>query len=65
MRRIQRTREMSMTILPRAGIDRSTVDTMICRFFKNLHKTKNQQSLIHIIALIPGVVLIKRQPSKE
>ena len=35
-RGIQRTREMSMTMLPRAGMDCRTVDTMICRFFRNL-----------------------------
>ena len=34
---IQSTREMSITMLPRAGIDCRTVDTIICRFFKNLN----------------------------
>ena len=29
---------MSITMLPRAGMDCRTVDTIICRFFRNLHQ---------------------------
>ena len=34
---IQRTREISNRMLPRAGMEWRTVDMIICKFFKNLH----------------------------
>ena len=36
--RIQSTSEISSTMLLSAGIDCRTVETMICRFFRNLEQ---------------------------
>ena len=37
---IQSTSDISITMLPSAGIDWRTVDTIICRFFRNLCITR-------------------------
>ena len=52
--RIQSTSDISMTILPRAGIECSTVDTIICRFFKNLHARYTLHIHIYYIPVYSG-----------
>ena len=49
---IHSTSEMSMTILPSAGMDWSTVDTMICRFFKNLEPNNGNEKTQRYLQLL-------------